>query len=183
MIKVEIEKIIVSGPATVVFWADGTKTVVKLRDGDKDSMESAVSAALVKRILGNSRTKVLEFLAMAYEKTEHVSPREDQGRDPEPQEPAVAEAAGRTDMEDAAPAAVNAGEPRQRLPRSKSPVAPKVDRGKMMALFQAGWAVKDVAVEFSVSEPTVRKAFVDHTGLTVAEWWRMNGIVASNTFS
>jgi AraC-like DNA-binding protein len=86
-------------------------------------------------------------------------------------------------MEDAAPAAVNAGEPRQRLPRSKSPVAPKVDRGKMMALFQAGWAVKDVAVEFSVSEPTVRKAFVDHTGLTVAEWRRMNGIVASNTFS
>lgn len=42
-----------SGPATIVFWTDGTKTVVKCRKGDKFDPEKGIAMACAKKLLGN----------------------------------------------------------------------------------------------------------------------------------
>lgn len=42
-------KVIESGPATVVLFSDGTKSVVKLAIGDWNDPEKAVMAAMLKR--------------------------------------------------------------------------------------------------------------------------------------
>lgn len=42
-----------SGPATIVFWTDGTKTVVKCRRGDKFDPEKGIAMACAKKLLGN----------------------------------------------------------------------------------------------------------------------------------
>ena len=56
--NVRPNRIIRSGPATVVIWEDGSKTVVKKHDGDKDDIHSAFCAAVAKRVYGsNSKLK------------------------------------------------------------------------------------------------------------------------------
>lgn len=51
-------KIIVNGPATIVFWEDGTKTVVKCSKYDSYDLYSAFTAALAIKIFGtNSKVK------------------------------------------------------------------------------------------------------------------------------
>lgn len=42
-----------SDPATIVFWTDGTKTVVKCRKGDKFDPEKGIAMACAKKLLGN----------------------------------------------------------------------------------------------------------------------------------
>lgn len=52
------QKILKSGTATIVFWEDGTKTLVKLPEGDTPDDYSAFTAALAKKIFGsNSKVK------------------------------------------------------------------------------------------------------------------------------
>lgn len=48
------KKIIHNGPATVVIWGDGEKTVVKLMEGDTYDEYAAFTAALAKRIFGTT---------------------------------------------------------------------------------------------------------------------------------
>ena len=50
-----IERVTFSDPATVVFWADGSKTVVKCQKevGDTYSKETGLAMALVKKAYGN----------------------------------------------------------------------------------------------------------------------------------
>lgn len=48
------KKIIYNGPATIVFWNDGTKTVVKRAKKEKDNKYNAFCAALAKKIFGNN---------------------------------------------------------------------------------------------------------------------------------
>lgn len=50
----EIERVIFAEPATIVFWADGTKTVVKCQDGDVFDHELGLAMAIAKRALGNT---------------------------------------------------------------------------------------------------------------------------------
>lgn len=47
-------RIITNGPATIVFWADGTKTIVKRMEGAPDDPYAAVGAALMKKVYGTS---------------------------------------------------------------------------------------------------------------------------------
>lgn len=47
-------RIIVNGPATIVFWEDGTKTVVKCIDGEPWDIYHAFTAALAKKVYGNN---------------------------------------------------------------------------------------------------------------------------------
>lgn len=49
----EIEKVIFSGKATIVFWEDGSKTVVKCQKGDVYSKEEGLAMAICKRAYGN----------------------------------------------------------------------------------------------------------------------------------
>lgn len=51
-----VKKIIRNGPATIVFWDDGTKTIVKRANGTKDDIYMAFCSAFAKKMLGsNSR--------------------------------------------------------------------------------------------------------------------------------
>ena len=49
----EIKNVIFNNPATIVFWDDGTKTVVKCQDGDEFDPEKGLSMAIVKKTYGN----------------------------------------------------------------------------------------------------------------------------------
>lgn len=48
-----IAKVVFNNPATIVFWADGTKTVVKAGKGDRFDPEKGLAMAIAKRALGN----------------------------------------------------------------------------------------------------------------------------------
>lgn len=50
--KPQIEKIIWNGPATIVFWKDGTKTVVKCADCDVPDYEKGLAMAICKKVYG-----------------------------------------------------------------------------------------------------------------------------------
>lgn len=59
----EIKDIKVNGPATIVFWADGTKTVVKCVPDDSYDVEKAVAMCFMKKALGSRSMKKLFDLA------------------------------------------------------------------------------------------------------------------------
>ena len=48
-----IKKVIFNDPATIVFWADGSKTVVKCQEGDIFDPEKGMAMAISKRALGD----------------------------------------------------------------------------------------------------------------------------------
>lgn len=57
-----VKKIVRNGPATIVFWDDGTKTIVKRAEGTKDDIYMAFCSAFTKKMLGNnSRIKRIIF--------------------------------------------------------------------------------------------------------------------------
>ena len=49
----KIKNVIFNDPATIVFWADGTKTVVQCQDGDIFDPEKGLETAITKKALGN----------------------------------------------------------------------------------------------------------------------------------
>lgn len=65
-----IKKVIFNKPATIVFWTDGTKTVVKCGDGDVWDEEKGLAMAICKKLIGlkefykqyNKATKEVEDL-------------------------------------------------------------------------------------------------------------------------
>lgn len=48
-----IKNVIFNDPATIVFWNDGTKTIVKAQDGDIFDPEKGLAMAISKKALGN----------------------------------------------------------------------------------------------------------------------------------
>lgn len=52
----EIEKVIFSGKATIVFWNNGEKSVVKCQKGDAYSQEEGLAMAICKMMYGNDNT-------------------------------------------------------------------------------------------------------------------------------
>lgn len=62
-----IKDVIFKNPATIVFWTDGTKTVVKCRKGDKWDAEKGLAMACAKKLMGN-RDGYHKALAMHYKK-------------------------------------------------------------------------------------------------------------------
>lgn len=56
----DIKKVIFNGPVTIVIWADGSKTVVKLMEGDNYDPEKAIMMCLIEKMLG-SKADVKRF--------------------------------------------------------------------------------------------------------------------------
>ena len=52
--RVKIRDVIFSDPATVVFWDDNTKTVVKTQGSEKYDKEKGLAMAIIKKITGNT---------------------------------------------------------------------------------------------------------------------------------
>lgn len=60
--QISISRIVFNGPATIVWFTDGTKTIVKKTEGDTDDREKAILLALTKKLLGNSTADLRRFL-------------------------------------------------------------------------------------------------------------------------
>ena len=74
--KPQIEKVIFNDPATIVFWKDHTKTVVKVRKGDKFDPEKGLAMAIAKKVLADSNGEywVREFQKWLPEEKESAYP-------------------------------------------------------------------------------------------------------------
>lgn len=48
-----IKKVVFHNPATIVYWKDGTKTVVKCQDGDTYDKELGLAMCCSKKLFGN----------------------------------------------------------------------------------------------------------------------------------
>lgn len=59
--KPKIKNVIFNDPATIVFWTDDTKTVVKCQDGDIYDPEKGLAMAITKKIFGNKGNYCNEF--------------------------------------------------------------------------------------------------------------------------
>ena len=49
----DINKVIFNGPATIVFWSDNTKTIVRNQGDDWEDPEKGLAMAIAKKALGN----------------------------------------------------------------------------------------------------------------------------------
>lgn len=54
--KVSVKNVIFNPPATIIFWEDKTKTVVKCQDGEPYDAEKGFVMAYLKKLLGNDNT-------------------------------------------------------------------------------------------------------------------------------
>lgn len=72
-----IDKIIFNDPATIVYWIDGTKTVVKASEHDKFDKETGLAMALVKKFLETrgSKSPRGDFKRLVREADDHSSKR------------------------------------------------------------------------------------------------------------
>ena len=61
-LKPQIKNVIFNDPATIVFWSDGTKTVVKTQEGEEFDPEKGLAMAISKKALGNKREYYHTFL-------------------------------------------------------------------------------------------------------------------------
>ena len=69
---VDIKKVIFNKPATIVFWADGTKTVVKCADFDIWDPEKGLAMAICKRVYGEEFHKIFKnFMPEEDEESEY----------------------------------------------------------------------------------------------------------------
>lgn len=56
----EIKKVIFNPPATIVFWLDGTKTVVKCKEGEEFSEWAGIALCLAKKLYGPNFHKIFK---------------------------------------------------------------------------------------------------------------------------
>lgn len=63
------KKIIFNGPATIVIWDDGTKTVVKQSKLDKYDYEKGFAMCVVKRVFGDKYNAIRKMVDESYENT------------------------------------------------------------------------------------------------------------------
>ena len=64
-----IDKVIFNPPATIVFWLDGTKTVVKCKEGEEFSEWAGIALCLAKKLYGPNFHKIFKAHCSDSEKT------------------------------------------------------------------------------------------------------------------
>lgn len=65
----DIDHVLFNNPATIIFWKDGTKTVVKCQEGDEFDEEIGFACCYLKRVLGSKGyTKFCKALNDIWEK-------------------------------------------------------------------------------------------------------------------
>ena len=68
-IIVMIERVIFNAPATIVFWLDGSKTVVKTQNGEPFDREKGLAMAICKKLSGNRGAYYDIFKKWCHEET------------------------------------------------------------------------------------------------------------------
>lgn len=73
-----ITKVLSSDPATIVFWKDGTKTVVKCQEGDTYDLEKGILYAIIRKVYGEGRnyTDILNIIDESCETYDHKKANE-----------------------------------------------------------------------------------------------------------
>ena len=64
-----IDKVLFNPPATIVFWLDGTKTVVKCKEGEEFSEWAGIALCLAKKLYGPNFHKIFRAHCSDPEKT------------------------------------------------------------------------------------------------------------------
>lgn len=64
-----IDKVLFNPPATIVFWLDGTKTVVKCKEGEEFSEWAGIALCLAKKLYGPNFHKIFKTHCSDPEKT------------------------------------------------------------------------------------------------------------------
>ena len=72
-----IKDVIFNDPATIVFWEDGTKTVVKVMEGDEFDPYTGLAQAISKKALGNDYRKEFKKWTKPYYKKKDKEKIED----------------------------------------------------------------------------------------------------------
>lgn len=57
----QIKKVIFNNPATIIIWSDGSKTVVKVQNGEEYDPEKGMALCCAKKLLGNKSNFNNEF--------------------------------------------------------------------------------------------------------------------------
>lgn len=73
----EIKDVIFNDPATIVFWMDGTKTVVKCQEGDEFDPEKGLTMAIAKKVYGNKGSYcnvIKKWCGPYYERRSNIQP-------------------------------------------------------------------------------------------------------------
>ena len=71
------KKVIFNGPATVVMWVDGTKTVVKKSEDEPDDREKALMYCVFKKFLDDKKRDVDRYLKLFYKVLEEDKKNEE----------------------------------------------------------------------------------------------------------
>lgn len=58
---IRIKKVIFNNPATIIIWSDGSKTVVKVQNGEEYDPEKGMALCCAKKLLGNKSNFNNEF--------------------------------------------------------------------------------------------------------------------------
>lgn len=56
IMPVKPERVLIQGTATIIWWSDGTKTVVKCQKGDKMDPEKGIAMCVMKKFMGTNET-------------------------------------------------------------------------------------------------------------------------------
>ena len=72
----KIKRVLFNNPATIVFWADGDKTVVKAQNGEPYDPEKGLAMAISKKALGNDRAYYEEFNKQLGRGQKHSTPEQ-----------------------------------------------------------------------------------------------------------
>ena len=62
-LSMQISKVIYHNPATIVFWKDGTKTVVKCQEDDKYTYSAGIMHAIIRKMYEDNSRKYSEILS------------------------------------------------------------------------------------------------------------------------
>lgn len=66
----DVDHVIFSGPATIVIFKDGTKDVVRLRDGETDDRESAILWCVAKHTISGAKKQIRKLADDARDRAE-----------------------------------------------------------------------------------------------------------------
>ena len=69
--RMNIRKVVFNGPATIVWFNDGTKTIVKKAEDDVDDREKAILLVVTKKLLGNNTANLRKFIKDAESKVDN----------------------------------------------------------------------------------------------------------------
>ena len=141
-----ITKVIFNDPATIVFWSDGKKTVVKCQTGDIYSKETGLALCVMKRVYGNKSrfNDVLRKFIPEYDAIEEeVEFKSSLGEAADALKGALAEAGEKI------------SEAIEEVTEKRRGRTSKIDDGRIMALAKANRSAQWIADDMGISVATV----------------------------